>query len=241
MPLSTKTIDRISGPVSMYILKPKETILERFSGLPIYILFGDIHYGNENMCEEDKSPGGTYNIYDIKFLNIFNKLSTPEEPIDFFLEGPDLHRRTVHIPFDKPYPLDKFYSIYVECYENKQKKLAGYEYDQKQCEDIKNIRWQSADPRQFRDRKYQDPHVTGCTYSSLMFDIRKTLVIGRELLKHEFKLKINHAFRTAIENYGRDCINKLLVLLLSDNPFDSFDFIVLTMLSINSELLLTVT
>ena len=35
--------------------------------------------------------------------------------------------------------------------------------------------------------------------------------------------------------------NKLLVLLLSDNPFDSFDFIVLTMLSINSELLLTVT
>jgi hypothetical protein len=218
MPLSTKTIERISGPVSMYILKPKENILQRFSGLPIYMLFGDYHESNENMCKEDKSPG-TYNIYDIKFLNIFSKLSTPEEPIDFFLEGSDLHTRTFNEPINNSYPLNKLSNIYVECYENRGRKLAAYEYDQKKCKNIKNIRWQSADPRQFSNIKYLDPDLNaGCNYSLIIMQIFKAIKTDNPLSQSEFRVRINNVIQTIVQNYGRKCIEHLI----NENPASFF-------------------
>ena len=58
-------VNNISGPVSMYILTPKSIS----SNLPVYMLFGDIHKSNKNMC--DYTTKGIYkNIFDIDFLSL---------------------------------------------------------------------------------------------------------------------------------------------------------------------------
>ena len=47
-------VNKISGPVAMYILTPKANKLLKnlFHNLPVYILFGDLHESNENLCKE---------------------------------------------------------------------------------------------------------------------------------------------------------------------------------------------
>ena len=153
-------VNKISGPVSMYILTPKKNDI--FPNLPVYMLFGDIHLSNENMCE-DKSPE-TLDVYSLDFLSLLNTLSTPEEPIDFYVEGGDIHNREEKIKTERKYPLDKFWNLYIECY--KRKKIALYPYDEKQCEKIPNVRWQSGDARSF----YLNPKYKklGCHMYSLL-------------------------------------------------------------------------
>jgi hypothetical protein len=109
--IDDKQINKISGPVSMHVLTPTKT------DLPLFILFGDIHANDANMCKGDESDG-VYKIYDVNFLKLFDTLTTPDEPIDFYVEGGDLHSKM----YDKPpsnennYPMEKLWDLYVECY-----------------------------------------------------------------------------------------------------------------------------
>ena len=90
----------------MYILKPKQKERPIFKNLPIYILFGDSHRSNDNVCgDEDQKSPVTFNVYDIKFLSLLHPLSSPEQPIDFFIEGGDFHNRTFNQPHNSTYPL----------------------------------------------------------------------------------------------------------------------------------------
>ena len=74
---------QISGPVSMYYLKPND------SSLPLFLLFGDIHNSFDNMCSEctcEERKRCCHRIYDIDFLKKIEKLSRPQRPVDFYIE-----------------------------------------------------------------------------------------------------------------------------------------------------------
>jgi hypothetical protein len=78
MPLQigNKKIDRISGPVSMYILKPTEYIFNKYKkfgvNAPVFMLFGDYHNSNKFMCDKCTCKKGDskccHKIYDPDFL-----------------------------------------------------------------------------------------------------------------------------------------------------------------------------
>lgn len=76
-------ITHISGPVSMYYLKPND------SSLPLFLLFGDIHGSYDNMCPNctcDDREGCCQYIHSISFLKKLESLAKPDVPIDFYTE-----------------------------------------------------------------------------------------------------------------------------------------------------------
>ena len=115
-------VNKISGPVSMYILTPKKNKV--FPNLPAFMLFGDIHRSNDNMCK-DKSEG-TLDVYSLDFLSLLNTMATTEEPVDFYIEGGDIHNYPEREYIERKYPLDKFWNLYLECPNRGGKKLALY-------------------------------------------------------------------------------------------------------------------
>jgi hypothetical protein len=205
-------VNKISGPASIYILKPKPNKL--FHNLPIYMLFGDYHDSNENLCEEDKSPG-TMDVYSIQFLSLLNKLSTPEEPIDFFIENADIHNQQNTRPenFDITYPLGKLAKLSFECGKKSP--------DKTKCRDIKNIRWHNSDIRTFYLKKNKiQPFIRGCTYTSFFHTVSqfKKEFDKNPTTKENFSLLLNHYIREFIKYYGYGCVRNLIEV----QPFDMF-------------------
>ena len=129
MPLiiNDKSIEKISGPVSMYLIVPDLTVL---NDSPMFMLFGDELNSSKNMCVEDKSEE-TYKIYDMEFLKLINKLGTDNEPVDFFLEGPI--GETIK---ENGYPMEMLWNNYIKC-------------NKKKCDNIENVNWKSSYPKNF--------------------------------------------------------------------------------------------
>ena len=148
MPLvvNGNVVNKISGPVAMYILVPKAN--PDFPNLPVYMLFGDIHNGDENMCPENPGVDGEYKVHDMEFLSILSSLGSPTEPIDLYVEGGDFHNKEYDEPFSEKHPMQQLWNLYAECYKHNGRKIAQYEH-KTECEKIPNIRWQSGDPRFF--------------------------------------------------------------------------------------------
>jgi hypothetical protein len=144
-------IRKISGPVSMSILTPKNSDL--FPKLPVYILFGDVHNDSRNSCKRSKSEG-VYSVYDIEFLGLLSNVATPTRPIDFYIEGGDLHNKTHKKPYSEKYPMEMLWNLYAECYTHNGRKIARYKHRTK-CNSISNIRWHSGDARYFESEKYR--------------------------------------------------------------------------------------
>ena len=92
--LQQQSISRISGPVSMTILAPSEhdakTHFQTYGTyLPIFILFGDVHYSLANSCY-DCSPPSCYPAYDPSFLRLLDDASIRQQPYsntDVYMEG----------------------------------------------------------------------------------------------------------------------------------------------------------
>ena len=152
-------MSKVSGPVSMYYLKPIS------NDMPIILLFGDHHFSYDNMCNiassdlngrsnEGRSNGRSnerrsnevryshkmprtneLEIYSPIFLKQLDNLSTPSRPVDFYVEYFD---DTDNGSFDSP--LDKFTEpIFQPCYKRTMKKGS-------RCP-APNIRWHYSDIR----------------------------------------------------------------------------------------------
>lgn len=159
MPLiiNKKHINKISGPVSMYLLYPKieYTDITKNKYAPIFILFGDSHEGIENYCNPDEGEDkGHYKIYDENFLKLFSDAmegneeeKVKSEIIDFYVEVGDLHITEFQEGEEKnEYPLDQIIYLFKDCYYNVRGIPALIPEKQKK---LKNIRWQSGDIRYF--------------------------------------------------------------------------------------------
>lgn len=73
-------IYQISGPVSMYYLKPPS--LE----FPLVLLFGDVHQSRDDLCGTCEERYGCYPIYSKKFLRKLDGLAE-HYAVDFFTES----------------------------------------------------------------------------------------------------------------------------------------------------------
>jgi len=135
-------MSKISGPVSMYYLKPIS------NDMPLILLFGDHHFSYDNMCptrrssmtrysEKEGSKGNevSFEIYSPYFLKKLDRLATPSRPIDFYVEYFD---DTDNGSFGSP--LDKFMEpAFQPCYKRTIKKGS-------RCP-APNIRWHYSDIR----------------------------------------------------------------------------------------------
>jgi len=152
MPLiiNDKYVNNLSGPVSIDILYPDEKQLEKFQYAPIFILLGDYHNNKENYCDpvEDEKKGH-YRV-DGGFLELLSDAVGDGEIVDFYLEGRPYHEQLDQA--DSGWPKDStmhdLSKKFKNCYTNSRMELSPI---MKNCDKIKNIRWQSSDIRLFKD------------------------------------------------------------------------------------------
>ena len=200
-------INKISGPVSMSILTPKKS--ELFPNLPVYMLFGDVHNDNRNMCKEGKSKG-VYSVYDIEFLSLLSNVATSTRPIDFYIEGGDLHNKIHKRPYSEKYPMEMLWNLYAECYTHNGRKIARYKHRTK-CNTISNIRWHSGDARYFDDKKYT---LENCN-------------MLRFLERVNFSVKYDDRYLEIVNMVNRACNTKLSKRKEETNDYTSLKDLVL--------------
>jgi len=92
--LQGKQIRQLSGPATLYYLKPSDmTVWNTFHAqgidLPLLLFMGDVHRSELGRCHpcDKNSPYTTcYSVEDKEFLRLFDKLAE-QTPIDFFTES----------------------------------------------------------------------------------------------------------------------------------------------------------
>jgi len=98
--LPHQTLDRLSGPASMYYLRPDPirqlAFYQAGIALPLVLLWGDVHRSMEGMCEPCDSET-CRTIYDPALLQSIDHLAA-EYPIDFYTE----HHRETPRPYHNP-------------------------------------------------------------------------------------------------------------------------------------------
>ena len=153
MELPTIRVNRISGPVSMYYLRPRKDIYEKYHpqglDLPLLLLFGDVHQSSKGVCEEcECSEDCCKLIYDKEFIREFDLLAR-ETPIDFYTEY-SLRKEDYYHGNDRN---DILFKDFIEktvsqCHDVELRK--SKEYTEK-CP-TKFIRWHYGDLRFFSNR-----------------------------------------------------------------------------------------
>lgn len=137
-------INRISGPVSMYYLKPPEKILSSFKSmfnidLPIILLFGDAHQSTIRTCTNCNYD--CCSIYDDIFLKSIDSIAQ-SYPVDFFTEfNPTIGHHDNNILFGL------FLNKVRKCHYTHLRKENPKAY-RLTCP-TKNIRWHYSDSRFF--------------------------------------------------------------------------------------------
>jgi hypothetical protein len=174
MEIGEKVINRLSGPISFYVLRPKLDFYREMKKLnihaPIFLLFGDVHCSSKGQCKkcECKSDDCCMEVFSDEFLKHFDSLSSKEYPVDIYVES-YVNTHNLYIDSSKNYKIkdavsdSEFDKIMINflgknemlpelfiknsaCF---QRLLKNYpEHYSKLCP-TKNIRWMYTDIRQF--------------------------------------------------------------------------------------------
>ena len=131
-------INKLSGPVSIVILQPnyESNYFKRYQKAPLFILFGDIHFSDANLC---KIQDNATSIHDIRFLKMLCSIVNKNEVIDICTEGDNLTNQTT-ITKTTTEPIFAFHNLVRTCNKYKEEKSPDYEM-------VKNIRWHHTDIR----------------------------------------------------------------------------------------------
>lgn len=130
-------ISQLSGPVSIVILQPNydSAYFKTYKKAPLFILFGDIHCSDKNLCEPSK---GAIRIHDINFLNMMCSIIKDNEVIDVCTEGENLTNQT-NITTPTREPIYAFHNLVRYC------NTLNKTHDDYQK--IQKIRWHHTDIR----------------------------------------------------------------------------------------------
>lgn len=154
--LPNQIIQKINGPVSMYYLKPKKNIWDKYKKegveLPLLLLWGDIHQYRTGMCENcscnidnESKNNCCVALHDDRFLKELDKLAK-FTPVDFYTEfSKDMISYVGHHG-------DILFGDFIEkttkhCYDVSLRSMNEYT---KRCP-TKNIRWHYVDSRFMKD------------------------------------------------------------------------------------------
>jgi hypothetical protein len=221
MLIKDKKIDRISGPVSFALLKPKKFIFDELKKegvhLPIFMLFGDVHFSDKYQCNNCTCNGGSsavgccMPIYSNEFLRLIDSISTNEYPVDFGIEGFYAGVEKQNLRYEDNLKLfktknndimEKLREQNIICYEREKRGTKLYE---KYCP-TKNIRWQYTDPRHARGTKYNLEHLIQ-SLEDPIYNKLSSLFIGKVPSKNEIQKVI-----TGLKNNYNDMFYKVIVL-----------------------------
>ncbi len=150
-------INRISGPVLCYYLKPSDVMFDKMRrygiDLPLLLLFGDIHGSSDMMCLDCDNYNGCYRIFDGDLIKLVGSLATPRFPVDFYVETSERHLDFMKdITIDQP--LIRFMKEYDICFRRTTKGTIEYT---KKCTD--NIKWH------YSDIRTREKYIEGTIYS----------------------------------------------------------------------------
>ncbi len=141
--INNKKINKINGPVSLYILKPKE----KYYGykLPLLILFGDSHFSKINQCMCIKNE---CNNVQNTFLNLINDMKINNKNDKNIIFTYDLYVEKNNV---------QKYVLEQDNYEDFLSDLRkNYCFTNKDKCSYKNINWHYIDLRIFRNMKNKD-------------------------------------------------------------------------------------
>ena len=155
--INGKIVNKLSGPVSMYLLFPTNECSTLYSNAPIFILFGDNHRDDKGFCQ-DNDKIGSYKVFDPNFLQLLsdvigkkNEELKENRMIDFYLEGGEIHKFDI-TEYPQERPLEQLWSLFTKCYNNRYETTQDLsDKDKENCGKMKNIRWQSGDIRFFKE------------------------------------------------------------------------------------------
>jgi hypothetical protein len=137
--IGDKIINRISGPISLYFLKPAENVSAlNLNFFPSVMLFGDQHWSKTNTCEKCScsKKACCFKITDSSFLQLIDEFAS-KYPIDFYTETAFLGSKGFKGGFMEYFTKGDF----VSCYH---KSLRNTHFDK--CP-TKHIRWHASDSR----------------------------------------------------------------------------------------------
>jgi hypothetical protein len=183
--INNTSVQRLSGPVSITILKPNDNFHERFKA-PLIVLFGDLHFSNANQCHCRQEH--CYKIYEPAFLQLWDSLDCP---IDFYVEA-FLHNEPTFPNFvTNREPLSLLLRNIHPCYKRN---------DKSKCI-TKNIHWHSADIRKASHKSYYNLERFIDDFSVVIEEFAKrdtysVLMVKRIISKHLLK---NYSKQTCIE------------------------------------------
>jgi hypothetical protein len=165
--IGNHSFNRISGPVSLTVLKPidqhiaidgtnSKISVGNKGALPAVMLFGDIHRKAE-LCGECRDDDECIEISSYNFLQKIDSLSTPEHPVDFYIEGADFSDFTksekfngVEYTYTNESMIPKIREKIQTCYFKEFRNTQTYK---KECP-TKHIRWHYSDGR-FIHKSYE--------------------------------------------------------------------------------------
>ena len=217
MIINNKKIDRISGPVSFSLLKPKMFIFDELKKegvrLPIFMLFGDVHFSDKHQCNNCTcvdSSSCCLPIYSENFLRIIDSIATPENPVDFGIEGFYAGKQKENLKNENTLKyfrtlnkdiMQKLRENNAACYI---RELRGTKLYEKYCP-TKNIRWQYTDPRHAPGTKYSLEHLIQSLEDPAYKNNLSSLFMGKIPSKSEIKKVIN-------EMSSKDMFYKIIML-----------------------------
>ena len=155
--INGKIVNKLSGPISMYLLFPTDEYLALYPNAPIFILFGDNHRDGQGFCQ-DSDKIGSYKVFDPNFLQLLsdaigkkNEELKENRMIDFYLEGGEIHKFGI-TKYPMELPMEQLWSLFTKCYNNRYETTQDLtDIDKENCGKMKNIRWQSGDIRFFKE------------------------------------------------------------------------------------------
>jgi hypothetical protein len=193
-----KRIRQISGPISFYYLKPKQSTITNY--FPLIILFGDQHRSFDHICNPCNTENSCYRIDSKEFLQVIDKLGTlgPNIAIDFYIESSfyGMGNGFLNGPMDYFTNFSRPDNIST-CYD---RSLIGTPEYLENCP-TKNIRWHHSDARFFGNlENYTNKEISPIT-------------------KHY--IAENHSFETKLFNTAVEISKSIMVR--TDNNMENYN------------------
>lgn len=222
--IKDKLINKISGPVSFFILTPNSKGIEKCNTkLPIFFLFGDVHGSDSNLCKDCNCSVESccHFIADKDFLQTIDSIATKEFPIDINIEK-EFFKISAYNEINtffgkfhlKQFMLLKLGAGYEMCYLKDMRGTKEYDY---LCP-TKEVKWHFVDVRKTESKYFLDKKLSLLFYKDYLPDKKFIL---QDLFNPEisFPAWINSLEQLKIYCYENKTLAKFL-LNFCIPPFD---------------------
>ena len=238
-------IDRISGPVSLSVLKPL------VKNMPYLLIFGDQHFENNHLCTKctctNPDHSCCFTVWSKEFIHNLESISRQlKQPVDFYIEGMNSKKDIDYLYTGIKYTPEKLKFLHLDtikdkknlnrpmfmlrehiwpCYYQQDPTISSSEFFDEFCP-FKKIRWNFSDPRQIDPNDYYKTYESLLTVSIIYFfqvcnakELRMNIIIDEYLriTYHDDRDFMIHMFEMIILWFDIDNIDTFIHKYLDSN------------------------